>query len=246
MTLEHVYPKWLVALLDERLSPTEIEVLRDGQTRRAPSLNATVKQVCKTCNNEWMSALEEDVRPFLTPMILGEAPVSLTPDNQHALACWTMKTALMVELFYPLKDRRLPVNLYSSFFRGRAPPNLCAIWSAAYRGELLALRAFSTRLTLTQPATYSRDGILERRGGELRGVLQTFCLFKAVFQLVVYEAGGFPLHLVSNPLGSIRIWPGRRPSTSWPYNMEAFDETEFMSLATRTVGGLSLAPTVST
>ncbi|MER3424998.1 MAG: hypothetical protein C4293_18980 [Nitrospiraceae bacterium] len=36
-----------------------------------------VGNVCATCNNGWMSRLEDDLKPILTPMIIGNS-ISLT------------------------------------------------------------------------------------------------------------------------------------------------------------------------
>jgi hypothetical protein len=237
-TREHVWPDWILRLLDAELNYTDVQVERGGAFRRSPKPDATVKHVCQSCNTGWMSVLESTVQPTLTPMILGQGPLTLTTETQRAVACWAMKTALMLELYYPRDDRQLPQALYALFFQQRRPPNHCGIWAAAYRGDHIGLRAFSSRMTMTRPATYTREGVIETPGTRVRGVLQTLCAFRAIFQLVVFD-GASPPDVVSNPMGSIRIWPATGGSPDWPHNMEAFDEAEFQSLVCRTVDGYS-------
>ena len=60
-------------------------------------LDQRVRMACETCNNGWMSDLENTVRPIITPMILGHARVLLTLRDQIAIATWAVKTAMVVE-----------------------------------------------------------------------------------------------------------------------------------------------------
>jgi hypothetical protein len=46
----------------------------------------TVKTVCKTCNEGWMSALEAQVQAFLTPAIKDGTPVRFTEEQRDILA----------------------------------------------------------------------------------------------------------------------------------------------------------------
>lgn len=54
----------------------------------------TVRAVCKSCNNNWMSDLEDTIRPFVGPMILGRG-TPLVIDQQLQLATWLFKNFLM-------------------------------------------------------------------------------------------------------------------------------------------------------
>ncbi|MFE9334899.1 hypothetical protein [Streptomyces sp. NPDC006925] len=97
---EHVLPQWL-----RRQAPEEfvragsIRTIRtkQGEYRQIAELfgTATVKCVCSTCNNVWMSSIEQKVQPFLYRVMIGR-PVTLGPDEQTALATWAMKTSMMM------------------------------------------------------------------------------------------------------------------------------------------------------
>lgn len=56
----------------------------------------TSSQVCQVCNNGWMSRLEEQVKPLLSAMALGE-PVDLSPIDARLVCKWVAKTALVLE-----------------------------------------------------------------------------------------------------------------------------------------------------
>lgn len=120
MTLEHVWPDWVLKILTARmkrlnLTPPNVEVSFDGNIRRTDKFDEKVKHVCARCNHTWMSDIENASRPFLEPMILGNGrPVPLSPTAQRILAIWAMKTALVVDVH--LRTRRFPRVLYPGFF----------------------------------------------------------------------------------------------------------------------------------
>jgi hypothetical protein len=59
-------------------------------------VDTTVTRVCETCREGWVQRLEDDVKPFLLPMIAGE-PTPLPPARQWLLARWAAKTAVVLE-----------------------------------------------------------------------------------------------------------------------------------------------------
>jgi len=52
--------------------------------------------VCRSCNNDWLATLENDVSPIVRPMLWGEY-VAIPPDQQSLIATWAMKTALLID-----------------------------------------------------------------------------------------------------------------------------------------------------
>ena len=69
--------------------------------------------VCKSCNNTWMSVVENRVKEFLGPMIVRHEKTNLSLEQQQLLATWAVKTAYLVELAFHLKyPRRRPILGY--------------------------------------------------------------------------------------------------------------------------------------
>src|ERR1700722_5011786 len=71
MTDEDIWARWISKLIRGRYGSFRISTATGYRTRqRIPY----VAPVCATCNNRWLSVLEKDVQPTLSPMILGPRP----------------------------------------------------------------------------------------------------------------------------------------------------------------------------
>src|SRR3989337_3115102 len=95
---EHFWPEWMHSLLPQLPDPTHGREVHDynphtGVKKRGvrgrPGAVHTIKirAVCETCNNGWMNCLEQDVRPFLTPLIEA-TPVALDYEQMAVIARW--------------------------------------------------------------------------------------------------------------------------------------------------------------
>jgi hypothetical protein len=60
-------------------------------------LGVAVTDVCKTCNEGWMSTLEAMTKPILGPMVQA-THVTLAAGEQNILATWAHKTAMVFDL----------------------------------------------------------------------------------------------------------------------------------------------------
>lgn len=92
-----------------------------------------VRDICTTCNNGWMSQLEEQVKPILTPM-LRDQPRTLTAPEQHLLATWATKTALTMQGANIGGERFTPAADYHWFHDRRVPLPNAHIW-LCYGGQ---------------------------------------------------------------------------------------------------------------
>jgi hypothetical protein len=54
----------------------------------------TAEIVCRRCNNEWMSAIDQAAAHALKPLIKGRTTVELDPAAQSAIAAWIFKSTL--------------------------------------------------------------------------------------------------------------------------------------------------------
>jgi hypothetical protein len=106
--LEHAWPEWLLRALGilgpngKLLSPGFMEAHfgpdETPLTWRGGVIKA--KHFCKACNEGWMSSLENQAKPIITPL-LADLAVPLDGSKQHVLARWSVKTAIVFEATGP-------------------------------------------------------------------------------------------------------------------------------------------------
>lgn len=113
ITDEDIWGRWISKLMRERFGNFRISTPTGYKARqRVPY----VAPICGLCNNRWLSVLEKDVQPTLSPMILGPQPAEplcrmLTPDQQELLATWAVKTAFMID-FSGIAPAVIPAGYY--------------------------------------------------------------------------------------------------------------------------------------
>jgi hypothetical protein len=143
LTKEHVFGDWLSRL---GLDP-EPAVHRAGPLNRlgkdlgtGPMFSRTVRNVCSTCNNGWMSALEHLAQLSLGPLILGDSG-DISPDQQGALALWAQKTAMVAMLVSSEAERSAGYGLAKSEYRKlyelrdqARPLDASTLWIGKYTG----------------------------------------------------------------------------------------------------------------
>ena len=101
---EHLWAGWLgKVILDSRaqggMKTFQAQIERGGKTISYPNrdLQLTVRMPCEACNNGWMSALENEVKPFMTDMAFRGQKTILDEDRQLKLVRWLVKTAIVDE-----------------------------------------------------------------------------------------------------------------------------------------------------
>lgn len=230
-----MWPDWIGRILG-RFTPRPFKVRletklgekpRAWQTKR---FNLTVARFCRTCNNTWMSDMEDKVKPILEPMMLGKAQTAvLSPRDQVVLSRWAFKMALVADLVLP-GPRLIPQEWYKNFYRDHLPPEIGAvIWTTAYGGREKAAHTYR-RLLVIPP-------IGEVMGWtETHGFLITFDTFRAVFQVLGYFGGRW------QPTGDggiesqrylIRLWPPTATAVGWPRNGLALSDSAFLNFPER-------------
>ena len=141
LTREHAWPAWLGDHFNTRFAFRKGFRLTSDQwgqrisDRRVKGLDLTVNRVCAECNNGWMSRLETDARPLLSPLIEGKHR-AIWSDEQAIISTWLVKTAMVFEFtadssrepFYTDEERR---RVRSE----RAIPPSTIILLGAYRGD---------------------------------------------------------------------------------------------------------------
>lgn len=213
LTTEDVIPTWIHRQLGRRPTTTVVGSSEKAVERIYANLAYTTKvnAVCARCNNGWMATLEGVTKILLSRMFDEKLTLQFDDESKRTLACWTMKTALMLQLVHPL--RAIPQDVYADFYKTRVPPRSTVIYIARRRMERNPTggNVVSTDLNLT-----AADGSPQTIG-IVYGV--TFFIQNIAFQVV-----GFQMAIASQPNVEFpqefrpfvqRLWPtGER--VIWP------------------------------
>ncbi len=214
LSQEHVWPKWISRQLDDRGGFTMPSL---HGPRRLRSLDFTAP-ICLTCNNRWLAVLENDVQPVLAPLIRGEERM-LSSKDQHLLAAWAVKTALMLDLFSGKPV--IPTGFYYNFRLRRCPHEGQIVWLGAYRDWHYAAWAQHGGLHVGVSADEPPNAFVS-----------TFTAFRVVFQV----AGAFDRGITFNEgrllaAALARVWPPSEQSVDWPPKKLAFGDESLAELA---------------
>ena len=115
LTKEHILPRWLQGVLPKKFAGLSHSVTRlpypDGSvlplhssyrpTRQGDPLVRTLRVVCRTCNNGWMSKLQNIAKPSLLPLILNADWSGLTIGDLKSIASWVAMTCAVNEYADP-------------------------------------------------------------------------------------------------------------------------------------------------
>jgi hypothetical protein len=140
LTEEHLLGKWLKELFIaaglpiggaySKLGFVGEDIPRSERLYPTALFEQTVRAVCETCNNGWMSQLEGAVQPFLGAMILRGQQTRLTRHDQRHLAAWAVKTLLVSQRMQPDK-RVIPDSVYDEFYKAQTPADKHMVWLGA-------------------------------------------------------------------------------------------------------------------
>jgi hypothetical protein len=103
LTEEHIWPQWVSRLLQGRHGADHFRNLLSGpnsttRNRASHIIDVTSSDVCLDCNTKWLSGIENAIKPLITPMITGDEAITLSADNQSAIAAWAYKMAMLLEV----------------------------------------------------------------------------------------------------------------------------------------------------
>lgn len=217
MSREHVAPQWLRKLFPD-LSDVEYErafQVAGGEieAHRRPGVpfDQTVKDFCRACNEGWMSALEQEVEPILTPLIRDQ-PRTLDAIQQERIAVWATKTVLA---FGPTTPGGVTVasrELYGWFGRKQLPLPGSLVWLARYTG------------TEQWPISYHHHALVIAREDKptpspdsaTNGFHSVLALGPLVICVFLADVPEGPLVSGSSNTRRALIWPSLGPSARWP------------------------------
>ena len=127
LTDEDVIPKWMLRAFGAQgrvtLTASE-EAAEPHEVRRLRRLQVTLDDgLCRRCNNELLSGLEQVVQPVLEPMAVRGKPTTLDLATQRLLAVWAIKTVYLMELAVL---RRYPSMRRAAGYQPTIPDGLAA------------------------------------------------------------------------------------------------------------------------
>jgi hypothetical protein len=145
LTKEHLYADWLRNYIPRRGDMHGIQsmIIAPDTTSRSVTMRTgdthtrKIRRVCgggkEHCNTGWMSELQQDVKPFLLPMLKDE-PVALSRSAQKTVSTWAAMTAMTGE-FLDSNDEFVAVPQWQRDYlreNQRVPPGW-RIWIGRYR-----------------------------------------------------------------------------------------------------------------
>lgn len=165
------------------------------------------------CNSGWMNQLETKVRPFLTPIILGEN-VTLASEQIAILARWIALKVMVAE--HDIPDVALtPLTDRIAFWREGEIPAYYRLYVAHnISGKNLYFRRHSHSVAKTS------EGPIPPLDGTARNIqVVTMLAGKAVIQAVCARITDFTLENRSQVIGfhdRCRIWPDPPDTRDFP------------------------------
>jgi hypothetical protein len=148
LSKEHIWDNWLkdvipahpdraghtqsrLHMLDNH-STKELYLLPSAVFRQGSFCQRKLRNVCRKCNNEWMSQIVNLAKPFAKHMILDE-PVELDREAQKYVAAWIAIITIMAE-FTDAPTAGIPAADRTVLFETKQPPSSWVIFVAPFVG----------------------------------------------------------------------------------------------------------------
>lgn len=164
-----------------------------------PPFAMTVKAFCATCNNGWMSQLEDKAKDLILGWFRGWG-ATWHRRQQRELATWALLKAIVLDQTHP-DSPVIPPNFASYLYEREQPPEQVWVWLTACDPELVAFYSFQGVQITAKDATESPD--------EPTVFIVTFTIGPLVFQLggTVLEGFDYFQGIAYPQLESVRLWP---------------------------------------
>jgi hypothetical protein len=107
LSREHIWADWLKAYIKKddprheisslfHPAPQRPEMIKEIKKQEGDVRSRRLRVVCKTCNNGWMSRLQNRAKPILIPLLTGES-ATLSILDQQIIAAWATMTVMVGE-----------------------------------------------------------------------------------------------------------------------------------------------------
>jgi hypothetical protein len=216
---EHVLPDWLKGVLPEQGKTWTVgqEQIKGDQRKTreftTSPLSQRVRWVCEDCNTIWMSRLEGEAKPILSPMIRGMGR-EFHANGQRLVAMWAFKTAAMFDLM-SLGGGEFPAEHLHWLYEHREdpeeplPPHM-HVWLAGHNVKNMAPIYRQHRLHL-----WTEDGSQSSIGNEANGYVATVTVGHLALQIFgTTDRSGF--NIKDSGQFNLQIWPRPGGPLTWP------------------------------
>jgi hypothetical protein len=217
LTKEHVWADWLKGYIPKdmtdysSLSATVHETHAEfGHKKHGGDLRSrTLRDVCKSCNNGWMSQLQQRAKPYLLPLVFGDV-TAFDARAQEILSAWVAMFVMVAEHFDRYKVVSSQKERSFLWKRQKAPANW-KIWIGDF--EKKNWKGHLARFCV--PISSKKHRIKRMDNG----------LPRPNTQAVTFVVGRLYVHVASpvtdifekyRPDLLVQIWPVRRNIVAWP------------------------------
>lgn len=223
---EHVWSQWMHPFLAEGhekknynrhtiiREPDGSEELTGPTGKPGQVFDIQVREICRPCNQGWMNDREQEVRPFLEPMLKAES-ITITPEQMAELARWCAQKFIVLE--HASRGTALTPRPDREALRtdGQIPP-----YFRIYMGGHTS-KSRSASMRASHTLSLSANGPAPPLNGMDRNI-QTISLIvgKLFIHLNAARVDGFDFestYFVSRVWNECRIWPDPNSSLSWPH-----------------------------
>jgi hypothetical protein len=239
LSKEHIWADWLQDYIPRTFTKTahNVSIVAESQSekfkgkvnRPGDPHSQRLRVVCESCNNGWMSDIQNRVKENLSKLVLGQ-PADFSPGARLLLANW----AVMFTYIWEQAEPKLITSSQEerrSFMNGLAPPPGWAVWIGSYSGSKWRGRSW-------------------RRSGYIEGLGQE----RVPVQSTTFTPGKIAIHTYSSLLMPVRekvfaddnhlytIWPtaGSLLAFSAPLSDEDVDQLPQMTLQPEKYFGVDL------
>jgi hypothetical protein len=214
LTEEHVFPNWLRKCGYDGVGLQET----NDVIQLRGVFSSKVKIVCASCNNGWMSRLEQEAKPLLIHLFksFGRS-IPLDEAAQLTLARWAFKTAVVCAYVDKKQVDLFPKAHRVEFYENDQPPRQAWVRIGAMgvpsdpsKGEHIAAVEYTTNVETWTDGDRSFSFPVYR--ATIRLVTVVFCIMGYTStEMKMKEAMDKDFRTITMPL-----WPVRRPTIWWP------------------------------
>lgn len=234
LSKEHIWPSWAAEHLPD--APVRSEMVRlqrgprtttDNLSRPGSLKHKKLRVVCETCNNGWMSVLENDTKRIVLPMMTGQS-LFLDASAQKLLARWIALKVIIIEQARP-EDAVITAPERVAFMEHQTMPEGLSI-ELAYCGKPPWDTAMAHHSAILFPKLPPDVASVPRDRKNIQtttfgiGKLVAHCIARSSDAINLFEMVTF-----SKPL--LTLWPLTGAALIWP--PKPFEVVEVDRVASR-------------
>ena len=227
MSREHVWSDWLKSIIPRTQNhvqttwmvvkdyhKNEAIILPKLPVKRQNSLQSqTIRNVCKVCNNGWMSRIVNSAQTAAYAMIQDESIV-IDLNDQIALASWISLSTIMAEFTDP-QFAAISSEQRQAFYKSKVPPSNFTVCIGRYRGIDWSGHRYRHHGGLCLESIQDPATIID---STIANTQVSFHILNSLL-VIVFSSTLADIASIAHdfiPSGMTRIWPFPKPVLDWP------------------------------